>query len=374
MTIPTNLDTAVSGLPEIPREAIKDYRDNTEAMLEDVNEELSSRDDITDLIGDNPLEIMVDNHQNHIQFMTNVFKLNDYELLVRTVSWVYRTYKNHGFYYDYFPVELEAWIDAVNEHLSAQNAKPIREVYSFMLENHQEFVDMAQSMVALEIDIPDKWEGPADELLEALLHGDQKRAVKVAEENVNSGDDVGSFFEYVIRPSMYRVGNKWQEDEISVAEEHLASSIISRVISKLYSSFVTFEETKGKAVVTAVANEFHEIGSRIISDSLELDGWDVDHLGVDTPESDLIDLLLKRKPFLLGLSLAIPFNMDKVVETIEMVKDRPELYDVKVLIGGKAFNDNPELWEETGADAWCKDSREAVEVARDWWRGQTVEA
>lgn len=369
MTMPTNLDLTVSGLPEIPGEAVKDYRNNSEAMLEDVNEELSSRDDITDLIGDNPLELMFDNHQNHIQFMTNIFKLNDYELLVRTVSWVYRTYKNHGFSYDYFQVELEAWIGAVNEHLKDQNATPIREVYFFMLENHREFVDMAQSMDEPEIDIPDKWKEPADKLLEALLHGDRKSAMKVAEENVNSGDDVGSFFEYVIRPSMYRVGNKWQEDEISVAEEHLASSMISRVISKLYSSFVTFEENKGKAVVTSVANEFHEIGSRIISDSLELDGWDVDHLGVDTPKSDLIDLLLKGKPFLLGLSLAIPFNMDEVVETIEMVKDRPELVDIKVLIGGKAFNDNPELWKETGADAWCKDSTEAVEVAREWWRG-----
>lgn len=371
MTMTTDVELKVSSLPEIPGEAVKDYSDNAEAMLEDVNEELSSRKDIDDLIGDNSLETMFDNHENHVRFMANTFKLSNYELLVRTISWVYRTYHNHGFSYDYFPVELEAWVGAVKEHLRAKNAKPIREVYSFMLENHREFVDMAQkSMDEPEFDIPEEWEKPADEFLEALLNGDQQKTMEVAEENVNSENDVEGFLEYAVRPAMYRVGNKWQEDEISIADEHLASSTVSRVLSSLYSQFVTFDESKGKAVVTAVANEFHEIGSRIVSDSLELDGWDVAHLGVDTPKRDLIDMLLEKKPALLGLSLAIPFNLDEATETIEMVRNEPELDDMKILIGGKAFNDNPELWGETGADEWCKDSKEAVEVARKWWRGR----
>lgn len=78
---------------------------------------------------------------------------------------------------------------------------------------------------------------------------------------------------------MYEVGNLWERGEISVAEEHLASSIISRIMSTIYSKFITFENTRGKAVVTATANEFHKLGSRIVADSLEMNGWDVNHLG-----------------------------------------------------------------------------------------------
>lgn len=362
------IDLKVSHLPEIPKEAVEDYRGNSETMLEAVNDDLSSRKDITDLIGDNSRNKMFENHENHLRFMANIFEFNNYKLMVRTIAWVYRTYHNHGFSYNYFPAELEAWIKAVNGNLKPENAKPIREVYSFALENHRKFIDIAQDLNQPEFDIPEKWEAPVNELMDALLDGNLEIALKVADESVNSQQDVEDFFEYTVRPAMYRVGSKWQEGEVSVAEEHLASSTVSRVLSTLYSRFITFEENKGKAVVTAVANEFHEIGSRIIADSLELDGWDVDHLGVDTPQSDLVDLLLEKKPFLLGLSLAIPFNLDTAVETIEKVRSRPELDDVRILIGGKAFNDNPELWDETGADAWCQDSEEAIEVAREWWR------
>lgn len=365
-----SIDLQVSHLPEIPREAVEDYAKNSEAMLEMVNEKLSSREGIAELIGDNSFDMMRDNHENHVRFMTNVFELDNYELMVRTVSWVYRTYKNHGFSYEYFPAELEAWVQAVNQHLGPENAQPIEEVYSFLLDKHSKFIDMARGLEELDLDISGEWEEPADELLDALLAGDQERSLKVVEENVNSQREVESFFENVVRPAMYRIGNKWQEGEISVAEEHLASSTVSRVISTLYSRFVTFEDNKGSVVVTAVANEFHEIGSRIIADSLELEGWDVDHLGVDTPKSDLINLLLDKKPFLLGLSVAIPFNLTAAIETIEMVRNRPELDGVKILIGGKTLNDNPELWKKTGADAWCRDSEEAIKVADEWWRGR----
>jgi methanogenic corrinoid protein MtbC1 len=167
---------------------------------------------------------------------------------------------------------------------------------------------------------------------------------------------------------MYEIGTMWEDGKISVAEEHLASSLVSRVISSIYSQFVKFENNKGKAVVTATANEFHEIGSRIVADSLELDGWDVDHLGVDTPIDDLLDLLTDKQPLFLGLSVAIPFNLDAAVETIERIKNRPELNDLKVLIGGKAFNDNPDLWKDIGADAWSRNSEEAIRTARKWWR------
>lgn len=366
----TDIDMKVSHLPEIPREAVKDYEKNSEVMLETVNEKLSSREDITDLIGGNSLDKMLDNHGNHVRFMTNVFKLNDYRLMVRTVSWVYRTYKNHGFSYDYFPVELEAWTQAVNQHLKVENARPIEEVYSFMLDSHQNFIDMAQDLKEPELDIPEEWEVPADDFLDALLAGDYEKSIKVVEESINSQSEVGKFFENVVKPAMYRVGSKWQQGEVSVAEEHLASSTVSRVISTLYSRFITFEESKGKAVVAAVANEFHEIGSRIIADSLELAGWDVDHLGVNAPIPDLVDLLVDKKPFLLGLSLAIPFNVTSAIETIEEVRNRPEIEGIKIIIGGKALNDNPELWKKTGADAFCRNSEEAMNVAGEWWRGR----
>lgn len=364
-----NFDLSISELPEVSREATQDYVENTDKLIEMVNNSLKNRDDIEELIGDNSVQIMVDNHENHARFMANAFKLNNYEMLLDTIIWVYRAYHKHGFSYDYFPVELRAWSGAVERELRPRSADQINKIYSFMLDNHGRFVDLAEEEKEAGLEnLSDAAGGVTEDFLDALLAGDSGKSLEIARENVESGEDVGSFFEEVIRPAMYEVGARWENGRISVAEEHLASSIVSRVISSIYSQFVKFENTKGEAVVTATANEFHEIGSRIVADSLELDGWDVDHLGVDTPIDDLLDMLTVKQPLFLGLSVAIPFNLDSAVETIERIKSRPELGDMKILIGGKAFNDNPELWKETGADAWSRNSEEAIKISREWWR------
>ncbi len=356
-------------LPEVRQKAVEEYRKEAENLIEHVNKDLKSRGDIGELIGNNSQEVMYENHENHAAFMANVFKLNDYKLLKRTVSWVYRTYYNHGFSYDYFPVELRSWKEAVDNFLSPESGEEIKRIYSFLIEHHQDFIELSEEGEGDNgFDIPEKWEKTSEKFLDVLLAGDHEKALEVAKESVTSSKEVGDFFEGVVKPAMYQVGKKWEEGEISVAEEHLASSIVSRVLSAIYTQFMTFERTRGKAVITATANEFHEIGSRIIADSLELDGWDVDHLGVDTPVQDLVDLLVGKKPFMLGLSLAIPFNLDNLVETIESVKAEPELRSVKILVGGKAFNDNPELRDRVGADTLCQNSQEAVETAAEWWR------
>ena len=364
-----DFEPGLDRLPDVSRQAAAEYSEQAETLVEHVNKAFKKREDVAELIGNNPQKSMFDNHENHAAFMANIFKLNNYKLLIRTVGWVYRTYHNHGFSYDYFLAELQSWQEAVERYLAPENAKEIKKIYSFMIEHHQDFIELAEEeRENYGFDVPEKWEQTSSQFLKALLAGNHRKALDISREKVNSREDVEGFFEGVIRPSMYRVGGKWEEGEISVAEEHLASSIVSRVLSTIYTQFMSFEKTKGKAIITATANEFHEIGSRIIADSLELDGWDVDHLGVDTPVPDLVDLLRDKRPFMLGLSLAIPFNLDNLIGTVESIRAESELRDMKILVGGKAFNDNPELLEKTGADEMSQDCQQAVEAARDWWR------
>ncbi|MFW6006301.1 MAG: cobalamin B12-binding domain-containing protein [Candidatus Bipolaricaulota bacterium] len=255
-----HLDT--SGLPRVSSEAAAEYTEKADELTEKVNEDLKGREDIKSLIGDNPLQTMYENHENHVRFMANVFKLNDYDLLIRTVGWVYRTYKRHGFFYDYFPVELKAWSEAVKKELEPENAEEVNEIYSFMLENHREFINLAESERETGLEELDKDREVAESFLEALLAGNHGRSLEIARDNVHSPDDVRAFFKNVIRPAMYEVGKRWEMGKISVAEEHLASSIVSRVLAAIYSQVFDFEYTKGKAVITATANEFHEICSR----------------------------------------------------------------------------------------------------------------
>ncbi len=94
-----------------------------------VNKKLEKHDQLEQLIGENPLAVMYNNNFNHIDFMINVLKLNNFEMLVRMLFWVYKTYHAHGFHYDYFLFALNTWKEAVKTYLDEKEAKEINTIY-----------------------------------------------------------------------------------------------------------------------------------------------------------------------------------------------------------------------------------------------------
>jgi len=298
--------------------------------------------------------------------MYNSFQLNDSKLFINTIIWVYKTYNEQGFSYDYFPVELNEWISAIKKYMSNENKDSIIKVYKWMLKHHKTFIQKSKTVEVNKSEIPEKHLDLYNKFLKYLLQGKYNKCLKISKDNVTNKEEMIDFFEYIIKPAMYEIGELWAGGEISIAKEHLTSSIVSRINSSLYSQFISLEITKGKVVISPISNEFHELGARIIADSLETNGWEIYYLGANTPLNDLIDLLITTKPTLVGLSAAMPFNIDNLKKTVKKIREQPELKDMKILVGGKVLNDNPELWKKIGADGWAKDSQEAIQIAEKW--------
>lgn len=362
----------INQLPQIERKAAESYSASRSKLKKFVDEELANRDDIDELIGYNSREMMKDNHENHIQFMSNVFHFNEYRLLSDIVPWVYKTYRKKGFSYDYFPVELEAWKQAVKTILGAEKAGSIIKIYDWMKESHDDFITASQKLSMDDASLNDEWEEVFDKFLEALLLGEDRKAQQIAEDNIDAMDDFEEFARNIIKPTMYTIGIMWEQDDITTAEEHRATSIAARVLSSFYTEYLPGEYFRGKAVVSAVVNEHHELGARIIADFLEFNGWNVSFLGANTPREELIEFLQEEKPFLLGLSVGMPYNLKELKETIEAVRNEPDLQNIKILVGGKTLNDFPYLMENIDADARAEDGSSAVDIADRWWNKKNV--
>lgn len=351
----------------VPPGAAAAYSQAGNELAGTVNRELAVRPGLASLIGDNPLDVMVTNHRHHARFMANVFRFNRYDLLLQTVPWVYRAYHARGFSYDYFEAELHAWIEAVRERLAADTANSVIAVYEWLLEKHPEMVERSRFATIRTPRPSPAWEEVQRAFLSFLLEGKAEPPLDLAQRNVRGPGDVPGFYLDVIQPSLYEIGELWERGEVSVAQEHLATAIASRVMAALYPRFVLGEQTRGRAVVAAVSEEFHELGAWMVADLLALDGWDVSYLGANTPTRDLLDLVLQRKPDLLALSSAMPFNLSRVQEGIQEARARKELSSTRIMVGGRVFRDLEDLWHLTGADGWAPDAREATELARRWW-------
>lgn len=353
-------------LPRISVEAATGYDSAKEHMIEQVDRELAALPAIHMLIGHNPLRMMHENHRNHARFMVTVFFLNQYELLARTVPWVFRAYHAHGFTYDYFRVELEAWKRAIADHLDGQAARAVIEVYDWVLRRHTRMIELAERGDDTLGTTGTALDETGLAFLAALLLGDHRECLRLAEASVKTPQELEAFYLDVAQPCIAELGRLWEQGEISVIEENLATAVMSRVVAAIVPNLKTGYTGRGKAVVTAAPNEYHALGAWIVSDLLGLDGWDVDFLGANPSEAQILDALRAAKPDLLAISVAMPFNLHPAMRVIEAVRNEPTLEGTRIMIGGSFIRAVPDLGRLTGADGWVCDAKSAVELARKW--------
>lgn len=272
------------------------YKDKSRKMFLFVNEMLSSRDDIFQLIGGNPLQIMYDKHKHHVQIMSTIFMYSLYALLVKEFIWNYKVYRNYGFSKDYFSLELETWIMAIKKYISVTFQTELIRVYEWLLSKQTEMMKISREVKIFGINVKDKWRDYKAKFLTAILTGDDEKALYLAKEFTRVSGDIATFYTEIVQPVMYEIGSLWESGKISVSEEHLATSIVSKVLANLYEEIKIYEaKRKYKAVVTAAPNEYHELGARMMADLLEAEGWEVYYLGANVPEKKVISMVKKSK-------------------------------------------------------------------------------
>jgi len=359
----SDLLTQAEQLPRVSREAAQRYAELEDRLLDEVNARMRGRADLAGLIGDNPVEVMLTNHRNHVALMANVFRVGNHALLAKTLPWVYRAYHNQGFAHAYFPLELAAWMTAIREAMP-EDSSDILAIYEWMLSRHEDVITL--SLLPAEDVVPTdgEWRPAYAEFTAALLAGDVTQCLGLTRGMVRNAVGMVEFFIHVLQPALYTIGARWENGEISVAQEHLASAIVSRMLASIPVAEFSPGTRRGKAVVSASTNEFHEIGAWMVAFCLESDGWDVRYLGANLPGKDLLAFVRTEQPDLLCLSVAMAFNLKAAQGIIERIRSDSSLDRTRILIGGQAVLNNPRLIHEMGADAFAMDCKAAVEAAR----------
>ncbi len=357
----------IEELPRVPAESVEAYKQKMGELVARVNVLMSSREDIGNLIGKNPLSLAFENHRNHAIFMASVMSLNEFVLMLETLVWAYRSYRSRGFSYDYFPAHLSAWQKALKELIEPRLSDPVVRIYSWMESKHDALIGYSMhSSNGMPAPSP-KWKATYNAFLRALLRGDSESAMELARQSKSTNTLFKQFCVHVVQPSLYAVGKMWEKNEISVGSEHLASAIVNRMMSVSYIEFMKESEIKrGKAVVSAAMNQYHEIGATMVANALEADGWEVCYLGANMPADELLGFVYAGRYDILALSVTMPFNLDAVRDLIGRLKGWPHERQPRVMLGGLVFRDFPELPEKLGADGFAEDCMVAVEMARKW--------
>lgn len=171
--------------------------------------------------------------------------------------------------------------------------------------------------------------------LKALLAGQRAECHATVQGLLDSGIEIKELYDHLFQRSLYQVGELWEQNKISVAKEHLATSITEGLLNLVYPRIFATERVGKKAVVSCGANEFHQIGGKMVADILELNGWDGHFLGANTPIEDLLNHVEDVQPDIVALSLSILSNKEALIRSIDSIQgDFPQM---DILVGGQAF-------------------------------------
>jgi methanogenic corrinoid protein MtbC1 len=78
----------------------------------------------------------------------------------------------------------------------------------------------------------------------------------------------------------------------------------------------------------------------------------------------ILQTVKKTRPIALALSITIAFHMGELISLIQAMRADADCRDIKILVGGYAFNTNKDLWSRVGADGYAKDAEGAIEIVK----------
>ncbi|MCP3099178.1 cobalamin-dependent protein [Myxococcus sp. K15C18031901] len=198
--------------------------------------------------------------------------------------------------------------------------------------------------------------------LAAQLAGNRTEALRLlVDDGLLSGVPLQVLHLEVIQPAQYEIGRLWQENIISVAQEHQATAIAQLALAHLY-RHLPRDPPNGKVVlVSCVEGELHEVGARMASDFLEMAGFDVRFLGANVPHEHLGRMLRDVRPDLLALSVTMSYHLPALRRAVEHA--RAVAPGLPIAVGGLAFRWAPGLEDSLDVSFHGKDARELVAAA-----------
>ncbi|HEX2059886.1 MAG TPA: cobalamin-dependent protein [Thermoanaerobaculia bacterium] len=200
----------------------------------------------------------------------------------------------------------------------------------------------------------------ASEYLRALLRGSRHDAMQLVTEALDSGVPLRDVYRQVFEPVQQEIGRLWQLNQVSVAQEHFCTAATQHIMTQLYGRIFSGARKEQRAVAMCVGRELHEVGLRIITDLLELDGWQTWYLGASVPPAAAVQLCVDHHADFLLVSATLPPHLAEVMELVRVFRARPELERAKVIVGGRAFRMAPELWRTMGADGYAANADDCL--------------
>ena len=297
----------------------------------------------------------------HLQYLVHALRFATPSLFVAYTQWARQLLERRGIPWSDLQKNLELLRDELARDLDPADADLARELIDAALQ-----ADPAESDSFL---TGSPREPLARAYLTALLRAERRSAIEIIDNAVHDGIAVRDLYLHVFQPVQREIGRLWQNNEISVAEEHYCTASTQALMARFYPQILATPRVGRKVVVACVGNELHEIGTRMVADFFEMAGWDGIYIGANTPAGALVEMVCRERPNLIALGITMTYHLGTAGKVIECLRGDERCSDVKIITGGYVFQQHPDLWRTLGVDGSAPDAAGAVAIGNELVHG-----
>lgn len=280
-------------------------------------------------------------------------------LFTARVTWSRKAFTARGQPDEDLRKSLQALRDVLAERLPAS---AVRETLAYIDDSLDALASPPAVASIPELDPSRAMDRVALRYLQQVLEGNVTDAIDEIARTAAGAAGPRAVYLKVLLPAQREIGRLWHAGEVSVAEEHLVTAATQRAMAAVVALAKRAPANGRTVVVAAVAGNIHDIGPRALADFFQLGGWRTIYIGADVPLHDLPAMLAFYNADVLMMAASLSTHLPRVAKAIEAIAQRSER-KVRVVVGGAAFDEAPELWKRLGADGYAATIDEAVTVA-----------
>lgn len=201
-----------------------------------------------------------------------------------------------------------------------------------------------------------------EEFVHLVLNHDATVATEYVSTLRSEGIPLPALYLDLLAPTARRLGVMWEEDECSFTDVTIGVCRLHQVLLEFSRCFDATEHSHDSglnALVVPVPGEQHTFGIFMVLEFLRRAGWNC-FSGVPRTRREFLRLVRAREFDVIGFSISADLHLETAAELITEIRRGSRNADTKILTGGRAIMNDPQLAASIGADAMAADGREAV--------------
>jgi len=223
---------------------------------------------------------------------------------------------------------------------------------------------------------PDNWPAPTRPIaigeaevarfVQAALSPDEQMCPAIVDELIEQGAALERICLDLLAPAARALGTLWDDDEADFLEVTLGLGRMQRVVRDLgrrVSADTPLAADAGAAFLCGMPDEQHSLGLAMVAEFFVADGWGVT-VGPPLGAEDVLHEVGAHWYDLIGLSVGLHERIPRVTDLIRKIRASSLNADLAILVGGRAFLDDPALVREVDADASAPDAAQGPLIAR----------